>query len=334
MSYESLVKKVFADLEHVDSSKFANYDNKAATLLNVTSDRNIVNSLNTMVEGVHFLSNVKACDLAYKALVSNYSKLMALGAEPICFQINISMPKISELWLEDFASGLRESTEKYGGYLTGVSLVTGKSSIAVSSIGQVAYDIGSVKNASPQVSDLIYVTGSLGDAGLALNRILQDIPNDDNTSRYLEKCLMKPEIPLKFAVELQAITTSCTEISAGLSQDLKRILTKSSLGAHINLKDIPLSEQIKAVIERNAAYQCAFTGADDYEICFTVKPENKDKLLELAVRYDCRLSCIGHLSAHPGMHVYDKYDEPFIIKDSDHDHFAIIDYKGDEEGAS
>ena len=334
MSYESLVKKVFADLEHVDSSKFANYDNKAATLLNVTSDRNIVNSLNTMVEGVHFLSNVKACDLAYKALVSNYSKLMALGAEPICFQINISMPKISELWLEDFASGLRESTEKYGGYLTGVTLVTGKSSIAVSAIGQVAYDIAAVRDTVPQVGDLIYVTGTLGDSGLALNRILQNIPNDDNTSRYLEKCLMRPEIPLKFAVELQTITTSCTEISAGLSQDLKRILTKAALGAHINLKDMPLSEQIQVIIERNAAYQCAFTGADDYQLCFTIQPGSRDKLLELASIHGCRLACVGHLSAQPGMHVYDEYDEPFVIKDSDHDHFAIIDYQGDKYDAS
>ena len=64
MSYENLVKKVFAGLEQGDNSKFINYDKQSATLLNVTSDRNIVNSLNTMVEGVHFLSNIKADDLA------------------------------------------------------------------------------------------------------------------------------------------------------------------------------------------------------------------------------------------------------------------------------
>ena len=329
MSYERLIQQVFPLSSEASDAEHHNYDNQAATLLTVGPGEHIVTALNTMIEGVHFLADYEATALAYKAVVASYSKLMAVGAKPICFQCNISIPEIKVPWLNAFSAGLREASSQYGGLLSGVTLVTGKRAIAISAMGKVHYSVELSTQQATRAGDLIYVTGTLGDAGLALQRILQQIPNDDSVSRYLERCLLRPTIPLDFARALYPQVTSCIDLAAGFTKDLQRILVNTGLGANIALENIPLSSQIQTIIERQAAYQYALNGGDDYQLCFTIRPEQREVIMRVAEHYDTVVSCVGTLSDEAGIRVIDAYGEEFTQKNSDHDHFAAVDF--DEE---
>jgi thiamine-monophosphate kinase len=329
MSYERLIQQIFPLLSEASDAEYHNYDSQAATLLTIERGEHVVTALNTMIEGVHFLADYEAAALAYKAVVASYSKLMAVGAKPICFQCNISIPEIKVPWLKAFSAGLQEASSQYGGVLSGVTLVTGKRAIAVSAVGKVHYPVELSAKQEPRAGDLIYVTGTLGDAGLALQRILQQIPNDDSVSRYLEQCLLRPTIPLEFARALYPQVTSCIELAAGFTQDLQRILGKARLGANIALENIPLSSQIQTIIERQAAYQYALNGGDDYQLCFTIRAEQREVIARVAERYEISVSCVGTLSDEAGIRVTDTYGKPFVQKTTDHDHFATIDF--DEE---
>ena len=325
MSYERIVSRCFKNLKPEDAAGFVTFDNQAATMLNVKPGFNIVNSLVTMVEGVHFLSSIKAEDLAYKAIAASYSKLMALGAKPLCLHCNISIPEVNIVWLDSFSRGLQTSIEQYGGSLVGASVVTGKTSIAISAIGEVNQSVLLESQDRVEVGDLIYVTGSLGDSGLALKRTLQNIPNDDTTSKYLERCLMRPNLPLQFAVAARNHFVLAVELMSGFLQDFERIIQTERIGAHVELDKIPLSDEIVAIIERNAAYQCAFTGSDDCQLCFIVKPKNVPDIKSLASQFNTKISCVGKLVAEPGFKVFDVHGDEFVVKRPDHDHFAILD---------
>ena len=325
MSYERIISRCFKNLKPEDAAGFVTFDNQAATMLNVKPGFNIVNSLVTMVEGVHFLSSIKAEHLAYKAVASSYSKLMALGASPLCLHCNISIPEVNIAWLESFSSGLEIAIKQYGGSLVGASVVTGKTSIAISAIGEVNQDLLTGAKDKVEEGDLIYVTGSLGDSGLALKRILQNIPNDDTTTKYLESCLMRPNLPLEFAVAAKKHFVLGVELMSGFLQDFERIIQIENIGAHIELDKIPLSNEIVAIIERNAAYQCAFTGSDDCQLCFIVKPHNVADVKSLANQFNTKISCVGKLVVEPGFKVFDVHGDEFVVKRPDHDHFAILD---------
>ena len=325
MSYERIVSRCFKDLKPASNSNFLTFDNQAATMLNVPVSTNIVNSLVTLVENVHFLPGIHSDDLAYKAIAASYSKLMALGASPLCVQCNISIPDINIPWLDKFADGLSQALKKYGGDLVGVSLVTGKTSIAISAIGQVMSESQITTSGQVQAEDLVYVTGTLGDSGLALQRILQNIPNDDTTTQYLEQCLMRPNLPLEFAIAAREKFVLAVELLSGFLQDFERVLLHENIGVQLELDKIPLSDEIVAIIEKNAAYQCAFTGSDDCQLCFIVRPEQQLFIHNLAQQFNTKISCVGKIVADPGFRVYDKFGDEFLVKRPDHDHFAILD---------
>lgn len=329
MSYERLIQHIFPLMVETNNGEYHNYDSQAATLLTIEPGEHIVTALNTMTEGVHFLANYEGAALAYKAVVASYSKLMALGAKPICFQCNISIPEINVPWLQAFSAGLQEASSQYGGMLSAVTLVTGKRAIAISAVGKVHYSVELSAKQEPRAGDLIYVTGTLGDAGLALQRTLQQIPNDDSVSRYLEQCLLRPTIPLQFARALYPQVTSCIDLAAGFTKDLQRILEKTDLGADITLQSIPLSSQIQAIIERQAAYQYALNGGDDYQLCFTIRPEQREVIMRVAEGYETTISCVGSLSDERGIRVTDAHGATFAQKNADHDHYATINF--DEE---
>lgn len=329
MSYEKVLRKSFASLlEQYGDSTYA-HDN--GVLLAVPPGYHAVSALSYIIEGVHFLPGTSADVIAYKALIHNYAKLISYGAKPSWIQCNISMPVITSAWLNQFANGLGDALKRHGGSITSAALANGKHGVAVSSQGLVPHHLVDVVEHTPNAGDKIFVTGTLGDAGLALERILQDIPNDDALSKTLEERLMRPKLPLDFAVAVRPLVSSSVTISDGFMQDLARVLGPEKLGARIMLADMPLSEEIQAIIERNAAYQCALTGADDYQLCFTVDDSNIDRVHALAEDHGCLIRCVGALTKGGEISVYDSYGALYPVKAPDHDHFAELDVSDSED---
>lgn len=276
------------------------------------ADELLVSGLVAFFEETHFLSDLDPFSLGYRASLASYNKLIAKGAKPFCMQATVRLPEMDDSWLEQFFAGASECCNIYGGELLSYDLYVGKCAITLNACGTLKkglYDL------QPGVSggDLIFVTGSLGDASLAKHRVHKGIPNDDTVTKHLLNRLLRPTIDLKFALALKKIATSSTDISSGLAVDINKLFAGAKLGADISVLDIPISEQMKTLIEINAAYNYALTGLDDYELCFTVKPSDLGALNMLAEKYSCSITQIGVVKVQEGVNFIDNNGAPMDL---------------------
>jgi thiamine-monophosphate kinase len=259
---------------------------------NLPVDEMLVSGLVAFFEETHCLSDLDPFSLGYRASLASYNKLISKGAKPLCLQAAISLPEMDNSWLEQFFAGSRDCCSIYGGELLSYNFYKGKCAITLNACGTLKKDLYTAAS-SIDVGDLIFVTGSLGDASLAKNRVHKGIPNDDSITKYLLNRLLRPTIDLDFALALKSITTSSTDILAGLAVDINKLFAGTDLGANISMLDIPISEQMRTIIEINAAYHYALTGLDDYELCFTISPNNSQALAKLAQEHCCHIAQIG-----------------------------------------
>ena len=130
------------------------------------------------------------------------------------------MPVVERDWLARFAQGLQDGLSHYGGVISSTALTNGHHNVAISAQGLVSEAMSHAIEHQPAEGDAVFVTGTLGDAGLALTRILQDIPNDDAMSQTLEQRFMRPQLPLAYAVAVRAIASAAVVVSEGFIQDL------------------------------------------------------------------------------------------------------------------
>tara|TARA_B110000459_G_scaffold203967_1_gene263025 strand:- start:2468 stop:3379 length:912 start_codon:yes stop_codon:yes gene_type:complete len=279
---------------------------------NLPVDEMLVSGLVAFFEEPHFLSDLDPFSLGYRSTLASYNKIISKGAKPFCVQASISLPEMDDSWLEQFFAGSRECCSIYGGELLSYNFCIGKCAITLNSCGTLKKDLYSAAS-SITAGDLIFVTGSLGDASLAKDRVHQGIPNDDTVTKYLLNRLLRPIIDLDFSLALKSIITSSTDISSGIAVDINKLFIGSNLGADISVLDIPISEQMKTIIEINAAYSYALTGLDDYELCFTINPDNELELAKLAQEHECKITQIGVVAAEGGVNFIDQNGSPINL---------------------
>jgi thiamine-monophosphate kinase len=154
-----------------------------------------------------------------------------------------------------------------------------------------------------KIGDLIYVTGTLGDAGAALS-----LPNE-----YFLPKLNHPTPRIQEGLALRDIATSAIDISDGLAADLGHILEQSNVGTTINIDDLPLSDELKKAVGKNKAQQLALSAGDDYELCFTV-PANK--------KFNLKSKCtqIGIIEQQPGLRIQDQQGKLIKLTKSGYEH--------------
>ncbi|MCE2756364.1 MAG: thiamine-phosphate kinase [Bacteroidota bacterium] len=261
-----------------------------------------------LLEGVHFdLSYTPLKHLGYKSVVVNLSDVYAMNATPtqITMSIGISS-KVSVEALEEFYEGVYIACEEYG-----VDLVGGDTSasqkgfvVSVTAIGE-ANEEKIVKRSTAQKGDLICVSGDLGAAYIGLlflereKKIFLESPQvqpDLENESYVIGRLLKPKARkdiIEFLEQQQVLPTSMMDISDGLSSEILHICEKSGVGCVIYEEKIPISED-----SRNAAYKfeidptaCALSGGEDYELLFTIKQDDYEKLT-----LNEQISVIGYIA--------------------------------------
>ena len=137
-------------------------------LLTLPPDTQLAVSTDTLVSGVHFFPDMDPVDLGYKALAVNLSDLAAMGAEPRWVSLALTLPAINEGWVAGFAEGFLELAEYYNVALVGGDMTRGPLSITISVKGSVPAGRALMRSGA-KAGDGIYVTGTLGDAALALS---------------------------------------------------------------------------------------------------------------------------------------------------------------------
>ena len=146
--------------------------NDDCAIVDVPDGQQLAVTTDTLIEGVHFPSQTSARDVGYKSLAVNLSDLAAMGAEPAWVTLCITLPEANEAWLAEFAAGFAELLKEFNVVLVGGDTTRGPLSISVQAAGYVD-NSKAMKRHAAQSGDLIYVTGTLGDAGLGLAAIKQ-----------------------------------------------------------------------------------------------------------------------------------------------------------------
>lgn len=251
----------------------------------------------TLVAGVHFPLDTPAEAIAHKALAVNLSDLAAMGAEPAWFSLSLSLPEPDNDWLEAFSYSLFELSEYYSVQLIGGDTVKGPLSVTITAHGFVPKDQALMRSGA-KPGDLIYVTGTLGDAGAGLDIVQNKKQVSEHCRNYLVNRLNYPAPRMLAGTALRRIASACIDVSDGFVSDLQHILNKSQCGARVQVDQLPLSIALTESCEIEEAISYALYSGDDYELIFTVSEEQKGNLDIALASANIKATCVGHLTGH------------------------------------
>ncbi|MEE9434790.1 MAG: thiamine-phosphate kinase [Sphingorhabdus sp.] len=230
-----------------------------------------------MIEGVHFLSAANPGDVAWKLVAVNLSDLAAKGAKPLGMLLGVGRTG-DEAWDAGFVAGLKQAIDHFGVPLLGGDTVSmGESNIKALGLTAIGEAKGHIIPArcDAKVGDAVYVTGSIGDGWAGLQIALGTIDADDGEiSATLLKAHNRPLPKLAEGRALSSLVSAMMDISDGLLLDAKRIADASGINIAIDMTQIPLSKQYKAVVGDDLdARMKAAIGGDDYQLLLTASPE-------------------------------------------------------------
>ena len=288
----------------------------ASTIVGVGDDaavidhygKQIVVTTDLLIEGVHFdLMYTPLKHLGYKSVVVNLSDVYAMNATPAQITVSIGVSnRFSLEALNEFYEGIYAACERYN-----VDLVGGDTSssqkgfiISVTAIGEVAPD-KFVKRSTANKGDLICVSCDLGAAFLGLTLLEREkgiylenpqIQPDLENESYIVGRFLKPEARkdiIEYFAEQNIVPTAMMDISDGLSSEILHISNQSNLGCRLHEDKLPVAEET-----RLAAFKfgldptvCALNGGEDYELVFTAKQDDYDKLV-----LNDNISIVGYMT--------------------------------------
>jgi len=253
-----------------------------SSILNLNSDLQYVNSIDTSIEDIHFLNSMSPRDIAYRSCAVALSDLAACGANPSWYSIALTFPEVEDIWLENFSLGLKDFSDEYKIPLVGGDTTKGKLSVTVQVMGEVEKEKALLRSGAKE-NDLIYVSGIIGDAFLQLRELQKSQNQDTGFDAYLH-----PKAQIALGLELIDIANSAIDISDGLIQDLNLICKSSDVGAKVYLSMIPTSVEDKTLELINSG--------DDYQICFTASENNSTKIKHISERLGVPITEIGKIT--------------------------------------
>ncbi len=289
-------------------------------LLDVPAGMELAVSMDTLLQGVHFPDSTAAADVGYKALAVGLSDLAAMGAKPAWATLALTLPQSDRSWLRGFSEGFFSLAREQGVALVGGDTTRGPLTAITVQVHGLVPEGQALRRAGACCGDLVYVTGSLGDAALALHLMQQG----KSVTKWLQRRLDRPAARVEQGVALRGLASSCIDISDGLLADLEHILEASGVGARLELDHIPLSENYLACADTlEDRYRLALAGGDDYELCFTIPAEKKSQLEQLFAQREWSCSCIGVIEPQPGVRCFYSDGRRYLLPDSKgYEHFA------------
>ena len=285
-------------------------------LLRVPKGFELAVSIDTLVSGVHFLPDCDPEGLGHKSLAVGLSDLAAVGAEPAWASLALSLPAADEAWLASFSRGFSELAVKQGVALVGGDTTRGPLTITVQAHGLVP-EGRAVRRSGAEAGDLVCVSGTLGDAGLAL-RLLKA---GEAVPDFLLGRLDRPDPRVGLGIELRDCATAMIDLSDGLVADLGHILEASALGAEIWLPNLPLSEAVRDRVARDRDWGLPLASGDDYELCFCIPAGKLEKVETLAKRLDQRIEVVGQMVPDSGLSLLLEDGSTWLPEKQGYDHF-------------
>ncbi|MEL7477998.1 MAG: thiamine-phosphate kinase [Pseudomonadota bacterium] len=275
----------------------------------------------TLVEGVHFFSDISPKALGHRILAVNLSDLAAMGAEPAWISIGLTLPNVDETWLEQFTEGMHDIAEYYNVQLIGGDTTQGPLTITVCAKGIVPKGKALTRSGA-KVGDWLYVTGDLGDAALAIEARKQGWELNAEDRSYVQKKFDYPAPQVAAGQVLRGLANSAIDISDGLLADLNHILTHSGVGATIHADKVPLSTALKNLPDEEVRLMLAMAYGDDYQLLFTVPDSNRVAVEKRLAEYGVTPTCIGQINANAGDVSLLYKDKPWPFPATGFEHFS------------
>jgi thiamine-monophosphate kinase len=280
-------------------------------------------STDMLVEGRHFLSTVDPFKLGHKALAVNLSDLAACGAAPLAFTLALALPEASDAWLELFARGLLALADEFDCELVGGDTTRGPLNICITVFGEVPAGQALLRSGA-RAGDDIYVSGTLGDARLALEVFRGGLSVPAAAFDVARARMEQPTPRVALGQTLRGIASAAIDVSDGLLGDLGHVLQQSKVGARIdvdaaygllatsNVAGLPSERQLEFVL----------AGGDDYELAFTAPPAQRGAVEAAAKNSGTAVTRIGQIEAEPGLRLFDAAGQRVMRTYGSFDHFA------------
>ena len=293
-------------------------------LLQLQSGMQLAVSSDMLVEGRHFLSTTPAAGLGHKALAVNLSDLAACGAKPLAFTLALALPFIDENWLAGFSKGLWDLADAHGCELIGGDTTQGPLNICITVFGEVPPGDALLRQHA-QVGDDVYISGTVGDARLALEVFKGTLSVEATHFEAARLRMDRPTPRIELGLALRGVANAAIDVSDGLLGDLGHILQRSNVGAVIETAWVQDSAAISDALQSvafNKRLDLALAGGDDYELLFTAPPDQADEVLEAGEQCGVSITCIGRITPVAGVQVLDLQGLPMSRRFASFDHFA------------
>ena len=285
-----------------------------AALLQVPRGQQLVVTADTLNAGVHFPVTTAPADIGWKSLAVNLSDLAAMGARPAWCTLSLSLPNADDAWVDGFLDGFMALADQHGIALVGGDTTRGPLSISVTAMGLVEAGCALCRDTA-QVGDDVWVTGTLGDAALALEAVLQE----RDVSMALRERLDRPAPRVAVGQRLSGLVHACIDVSDGVLADLGHVCERSGVGAEIHMSDLPCSNELMAM---QAPQRWPLqTSGDDYELCFTAPRRNRDQIVQALDFTEVSAARIGRIVAGQGVVALDGEGAPWQPPSSGYTHF-------------
>jgi len=270
-----------------------------ATLLAVPGDAELVAAIDTLVAGVHFPHGSPPASIGHRALAVNLSDLAAMGARPAWALLALTLPEAEENWLEEFTTGFADLARAHNVALVGGDTTRGPLCISVQLLGHVAAGTALTRGGG-SAGDVLFVSGTCGDAAAGLAIEQGQLAADRDARAWLRERFLWPTPRVALGERLRGFASACIDVSDGLLADAGRLAQASHAGAELAWAELPLSQPLLEVLGEVRARELAFSGGDDYELCFAVPPQNVARLTAQLPPQEWRYARIGVLRAEPG----------------------------------
>lgn len=286
----------------------------AGKLLAVSSDM--------LVEGRHFIQGADPVTLGHKCLAVNLSDLAAMGATPLGFTLALALPAADPVWLDGFSRGLFALADAFDCELVGGDTTKGPLNICITIFGELTPG-QALRRAAAQPGDDIWISGTLGDARLALAGYLGELALDEDALARAGTRLHAPtpRVALGRLLAEGGLAHAALDISDGLVGDLGHILNASKVGATLDLDALPAGP-VLARQPRELRRRFSAAGGDDYELCFTAPAAQHAAIVAAGARCGTAVTRVGRIEAEAGLRMVDGDGRPLELDLRGWDHFS------------
>ncbi|HEY2561107.1 MAG TPA: thiamine-phosphate kinase [Caldimonas sp.] len=288
-------------------------------LLQPTAGTTLAVSTDMLVEGRHFVSTVAPDRLGHKALAVSLSDLAACGARPVAFTLALALPRAEEEFLAGFARGLLALADREACELVGGDTTRGPLAVCITVFGEVPAGAALLRSGARPGDDL-YVSGTLGDARLALEVFRGTVSLGEAAFRQARQAMEMPTPRNGLGSRLRGVATSAIDVSDGFVGDLRHILGRSGVGAVVDVDALPRSAVLAAqplALQR----QCLLAGGDDYELVFTALATRREAVAAAAAGVGVPITRIGHIEPGDALRLVDRDGNEVDSAFASFDHF-------------